>query len=552
MVTPNFAPTTAWWEYGTNELYSGESARVFAGDGGSLGYVSIVVEGLNPSLTYHFRLVASNAMGFTRGADLQFGVARRVWVWGNQGIANGGTNVPPGLSNVVEVLGNSFRSYALTTDGKVVAWDQNVTSNLTEIAALFGPTTGGPPFALKTNGSLITWGGAASLTNIPAGLSNVVAVAPGDFHVLALKNDGTLAVWGEVGPPGKSFLDMNWGQTNIPGGLSNVVMIASGQKHSLALKDDGTVVAWGAGTNYSSEPNYGQALVPVGLRDVVAISAGGFQSMALRADGTVAGWGYDRYGQSTVPSGLSDVVRIYSGYRHSLALKKDGTVVAWGATGTLGVHPTYGQSYVPQGLSNVISISAGYYYTLASAPNQIPVALSQTVTGLAGHDLILTLAASDLDLDPLTVRVSGLPERGSLFQYNGQGRGAQIVSVDDVVSDPQKQVVFVPAAGEDGSPYASFYYVAEDGTGRSAPAMVSLTVMPQTRPRISVFKTGTNGNFHLGFLGDEQNAYFILGSTNLEQWIPMGAATHVSNGWFEFFDGSPSSPPQRFYRLRSP
>ena len=35
------------------------------------------------------------------------------------------------------------------------------------------------------------------------------------------------------------------GQSDVPAGLSNVVAVAAGGQHSLALKADGTVVAWG-------------------------------------------------------------------------------------------------------------------------------------------------------------------------------------------------------------------------------------------------------------------------------------------------------------------
>ena len=44
----------------------------------------------------------------------------------------------------------------------------------------------------------------------------------------------------------------------MPTGLSNVVDIAAGYDHSVALKSDGTVVTWGA-TN-----TYGRNLIPAG------------------------------------------------------------------------------------------------------------------------------------------------------------------------------------------------------------------------------------------------------------------------------------------------
>jgi hypothetical protein len=62
--------------------------------------------------------------------------------------------------------------------------------------------------------------------NIPAGLSNVTAIAAGGLHSLALKSDGTVVGWG----------DDSYGQVTPPAGLSNVTAIAAGFGHSLALQ----------------------------------------------------------------------------------------------------------------------------------------------------------------------------------------------------------------------------------------------------------------------------------------------------------------------------
>jgi hypothetical protein len=70
----------------------------------------------------------------------------------------------------------------------------------------------------------------------------------------------------------------NYGQTNVPASLTNAVAIAAGSYHNLALRSDGTVVAWG-------NNNYYQTNVPVGLGKVVAIAAGQFHSLALLNDG---------------------------------------------------------------------------------------------------------------------------------------------------------------------------------------------------------------------------------------------------------------------------
>jgi alpha-tubulin suppressor-like RCC1 family protein len=94
-----------------------------------------------------------------------------------------------------------------------------------------------------------------------------VAIAAGGFHSLALKDDGTVVLWGGYGLI----------RGSVPTGLAKVVAIATGDYHSLALKADGTVVAWGLNTA-------GQCEVPGGLRSVALIAARGSHSMVLLDD----------------------------------------------------------------------------------------------------------------------------------------------------------------------------------------------------------------------------------------------------------------------------
>src|SRR6267378_4234113 len=72
--------------------------------------------------------------------------------------------------------------------------------------------------------------------------------------------------------------DNSQGQTNVPPGLSNVIAIAAGTAHSVALKSDGAVVAWGDGGS-------GQTDIPPGLSNVVAIAAGHHETVLLQMDG---------------------------------------------------------------------------------------------------------------------------------------------------------------------------------------------------------------------------------------------------------------------------
>ena len=85
--------------------------------------------------------------------------------------------------------------------------------------------------ALRADGRVIAWGdNSYGQTNVPASLSNVVAIAAGgdlstpSAFTFALKSDGTIAVWGN-------------GQVVRPlGGMSNVIAIANGARHALAIR----------------------------------------------------------------------------------------------------------------------------------------------------------------------------------------------------------------------------------------------------------------------------------------------------------------------------
>jgi hypothetical protein len=114
---------------------------------------------------------------------------------------------------------------------------------------------------------VVAWGRDDSgQSQVPAGLTGVVAIGAGAHHSLAVKNDGTVVAWGwDLG-----------GQSTVPAGLSGVSKVAGGYAFSLALKSDGTIVAWGDNTS-------GQRGIPDGATQVTAITAGTAHALALRA-----------------------------------------------------------------------------------------------------------------------------------------------------------------------------------------------------------------------------------------------------------------------------
>src|SRR5260221_462888 len=93
--------------------------------------------------------------------------------------------------------------------------------------------------------------------------------------------------------------DNTYGQTNVPSGLTNIIAIAAGYDTSLVLKGDGTMVSWGVDSE-----------IPAGFPNLIAVSAGFLYNVGLRADRTLAGWGFF---QVALPLGVTNVAAVAAG-----------------------------------------------------------------------------------------------------------------------------------------------------------------------------------------------------------------------------------------------
>jgi alpha-tubulin suppressor-like RCC1 family protein len=289
------------------------------------------------------------------------------------------------ILNVKKIVGggsaDSFNwTLALDTDGSVWSWGNNVSGQLgiltfvnerstpgrvaflTDVVDIAAGSTHG--VAVRADGSVWKWGWedlffASAPARLPVrvlGLTDIVAVAAGASFTLALRNDGRVFAWGagSLGQLGDgSTVTFRANPVQVPG-LTAVRSIAAGLASAFATKANGSVVAWGlagsigvAGTANSPTP------VPVpGLNNIEQISAhiGG---LARTSAGDVWFWGTNSYGESgdgtttgvyvtpvQVP-GLHQITGIAVAGWHCLALRSDGTVWGWGnnQVGEVGVGP---------------------------------------------------------------------------------------------------------------------------------------------------------------------------------------------------------------------
>lgn len=187
----------------------------------------------------------------------------KAFAWGQAVGSPAYTNLPSSWTNVAAISAAYSDTLALNRDGTISSWPSTVATgpgrSATAIAA--GGYTSVNNLGLLENGTVLNWP-VPQYYPLPGDLTNVVAISAGEKHFLALRDDGTVTAWG----------DNAYGQTNVPSGLTNVVAIAAEKDYaSMALKADGTVVVWGQSYTGSS---FVPASAPPGLSNIVAISAG--------------------------------------------------------------------------------------------------------------------------------------------------------------------------------------------------------------------------------------------------------------------------------------
>ena len=315
-------------------------------------------------ITDSFRMRTYSTKGF---------VTSSLQAWGN--VDNGGVTPANGVSSgVVAVYSTAYAFAALKTDGSVVAWGELSSGGTTPATGVSSGvvsiySTASAFAALKTDGSVITWGneqyGGNSLvatynppsmiyTSVASSLlSGVVAVYSNWYAFAALKTDGSVITWGRSDFGGNSsvatYYSGGYIYTSVASSLtSGVVTVTNSATYAFAaLKTDGSVVAWG-------NPNYG-GTTPGGVSSgVVAVYSNFGSFAALKNDGSIVAWGVSWSG-GTDPGITSGVVSIYSTDRAFAALKTDGSVVAWG-------NPDYGGTTPATGVSSgVVSIYSTTY-----------------------------------------------------------------------------------------------------------------------------------------------------------------------------------------------
>ena len=294
------------------------------------------------------------------------------------------------LTNWALVSGGSNHAVAVKTDGTMWTWGYNFHGQLgqsntinrsspVQVGALTNWATvsgasGGSCFAVKTDGTLWSWGrnnlGQLGLNNIvnysspkQVGiLTTWSKVFGGNYFCHAIKTDGTLWAWGSnsTGAIGDNSTVNSSSPVQV-GALTNWNMASGANGFCVAVKTDGTLWAWG--TNSSGQLGQNDTVNRSSPVQVGALTGWSFArprlngstAAAVKTNGTLWTWGNNFSGtlgqgdtvnrSSPVQVGsLTDWQTVNSG-TFCIATKTDKTLWGWGSnSGQLGLNDNVGRS----------------------------------------------------------------------------------------------------------------------------------------------------------------------------------------------------------------
>jgi alpha-tubulin suppressor-like RCC1 family protein len=161
---------------------------------------------------------------------------------------------------------------------------------------------------LLVDGSVRCWGTSplgdgttnSSYTKpvVVSGLQSVTAIDANDYHVLALRSDGTVSNWGSIETSQGKLTDAP--TPVVISGLSSVTSIASGSYgRNAALLTNKTAVGWGSnfhGAIGDGTTTFRATPVAIALTNISAIAPGSGFSCAVQ-NGAAFCWGSNSIGQ---------------------------------------------------------------------------------------------------------------------------------------------------------------------------------------------------------------------------------------------------------------
>lgn len=305
--------------------------------------------------------------------------APALWVWGDNGYGKSGNNTILDRSSPVQTVSGGTNWRIISTDGDRVS-------------------------GIKSDGTLWNWGqntygglatnniiNASSPVQTISGGTNWKTTSSGTFGNMALKNDGSLWLWGSStdGQLGRNSTIRASSPVQTISAGTDWKSISSGAFHVTAIKTDGTLWTWGwgayglLGNNAATSRSSPVQTISAGTNWKQS-SGGRCFTLAIKCDGTLWLWGsnlggrladhssIDKSSPVQTVSGGNNWKQASAGRCHGAAIKTDGTLWTWGAAcaGRLGDNSAYAVNrsspvQTVSGGTNWLSVKSGQTHSLA-------------------------------------------------------------------------------------------------------------------------------------------------------------------------------------------
>jgi len=424
------------------------AGRVYAWGSNSYGQLG---NGVNTSSTLPVAvsaLAGETVVAVAAGANFSLAITDEgeVYAWGYNlfgQLGNGTTtnsNVPVAVSalagkRVVAISAGGGFALALTGDGVVYAWGQNVLGQL-------------------GNGTYV---GTVTTPAQVTGFSGrtVVAISCGASHTLALTADGAVYAWGynydgQLGIGTTTASNRPAEVTALSG--QGVSALQAGTYHSLALTESGTVYAWGRNNEGQlGDGSQTNRLTPVAVgglsgRSVIELSAGEVHTLALLADGSALICGTNErsvLGDCGVVSPALTPVPVATTNamvgRALLALSTDVSrysvlALAGPIHGALSVSPAGGN--IGAGASIAFTVTFPSAVTVTGTPRLVLIVGTETryatyTSGSGTTTLTFSYAVTSADNDSDGIEVTAFDlAGGSLLDAGGLAASVSLGSLD--------------------------------------------------------------------------------------------------------------------------
>lgn len=238
--------------------------------------------------------------------------------------------VPANMGKIVQLSAGYDHALALNDEGKLFGWGNNrlnqaqVPEEVYDHGKIVQVAAGYQISAVVTEDGYVVFWGNEALNDV-----RVKKLQQGNIQKVAFTSDAMIGLTfdGEVVYLGKQ----QTAYKDIPeAALSGVVDISATAGTCAALKEDGSIEVWGNITK-------GENKVPSTSSKIVALSSGRYHYVGLTEDKSVVAWGSNYYGQSDVPKAVQgkDIETVYSGYYQNYAVTSSGDVYTWGLKGYL-------------------------------------------------------------------------------------------------------------------------------------------------------------------------------------------------------------------------